>query len=224
MATDFRRHNGYVFLNVKESFEYLYYDILKYGWYMNGVREFRNVSFSLENSRDIDFPYWRKFNLDYAKQEYDWYLSGDRSIEEISKRAKLWKKMADDEGNVNSNYGYHWLKNNQLEKIECLLMENMFTRRAVVLHYDYNQLDFYDKDTPCNLVLHFQWEPDNRLSMTIFARSIDLVYGYCNDIYCFSRLLQDVCNRLHFFPGTIHYFISNLHIYEKHFRLKETNI
>jgi len=52
----------------------------------------------------------RNWNLAYAKAEWDWYLSGDKNISKLGdiygKIPPIWKRMADENGNVNSNYGY----------------------------------------------------------------------------------------------------------------------
>lgn len=204
--------------NTFHLFETLFFTIMNDGLNINNTKCVFNQHLVI-TSKDVSFPAWRKFNEKYASEEYDWYKTGNRDITEISKKAKLWKKMADSENKVWSNYGYHWLRNDQLEKAIMLLKNSSTTRRAVVLHYDYNEVDNYEKDTPCNVVLHFQYTDQNTLGLTIFARSIDLVYGFCNDIYCFSRLHQEVASRLMAEVGNIDYFISNLHIYEKHYNM-----
>ncbi len=95
------------------------------------------------------------------------------------------------------------------------LKNNPSTRRAVLVHYDPNELDLYQYDTPCNLVLNFYLE-DDRLELTVFARSIDLWFGYCNDQYCFSKLMQLVSERTGYQVGKMHWAITNLHLYERH--------
>lgn len=207
------------FESAASAFVYYYTKALQKPISENGTKILYNESFTILHPYILEnYPKWRKFNLGYAVQEWIWYLSGDRNIKTISKYAKLWKEIADDKGNVWSNYGYHWKQNNQLEKIIALLKEDTDTRRAVVLHYDYNQLDNYTKDTPCNVALHFQII-NNKLTLTVFARSIDIVYGFCNDIYIFTRLLHYVSDKLGIEHSYIHYFISNFHLYQKHFKI-----
>jgi thymidylate synthase len=212
-------HQNY--LSANSAFTSLFKHIMQYGFEINGTKEIINVSINIYNVQDITFASKRNFNKAYAEYEYQWYKSGNRNAMEIAKRASMWGKIADDQGNVNSNYGYHWLQNDQLKKITEMIRQNYTTRRAVILHYDYNKMDEYSKDTPCNIALNFHWDVGGRLCLTIFARSIDLVYGFCNDIYCFSRLLTEVSESLFLLPGDIHYFITNLHIYERHYKLLE---
>ena len=54
----------------------------------------------------------RKWNEDYAEAEWEWYMTGDRNIETLGilygKIPAIWKRMADGDNNVHSNYGYQW--------------------------------------------------------------------------------------------------------------------
>jgi len=117
--------------------------------------------------------------------------------------------------NVVSNYGYFWNKNNQLDRMIDELKNNPNTRRAILIHYDIEELDIYKYDTPCNLALNFYLE-DDRLELTIFARSIDLWFGFGNDQYCFSKLMELVSKRTGYGIGRMHWHVTNLHLYERH--------
>lgn len=207
------------FSNSSQAFDILYPYILENGDIENGTTVLRNISFTVSNpmKRDIKSKI-RKWSSGYAEKEWAWYMSGDKNATEIAKSGSIWNNMMDENGDVNSNYGFHWAKNNQLNKVIQLLKENKNTRRAVVMHYDYNELDNYTKDTPCNVGLNFSIY-NNRLHLTVFARSIDLVYGFLNDQYQFSKLQEMVSLALDIKPGTSHYFITNLHIYERHYNL-----
>lgn len=193
---------------------------LEYRGNFAGTKAIFNVSFTLQNPLmwEITIP-WRKWNPSYAEKEFEWYLSGDRNPAEVEKYAKLWTGMKDEFGFVNSNYGAWWKRNNQLENAILLLKEDPQSRRAIIVHYSPDEIQNYKKDTPCNVVLNFFIVGDE-LQMTIFARSIDLVYGFCNDQYCFARLQLMVADALGLTVGTMHWFITNLHIYQKHWDLK----
>jgi hypothetical protein len=60
----------------------------------------------------------------------------------------------------------------------------------------------------------------DELNLTIYIRSIDLVYGFCNSQQHFSRLLQDVALKLKLQVGNITFMITELFIHEEHFSLK----
>lgn len=206
--------------NATDAFELLFKDIIADGVDFAGTKALFNLSFTLLNPEDkvVTTPE-RKFNKDYADYEWDWYLKGDRDATEISERAKIWKQMmVPGTTEVNSNYGYFWNYNDQLNRIIEDLKTNKETRRAIVVHYNLDELDRYKYDTPCNDVLNFYIQ-DDKLQLTVFARSIDLVYGFCNDQYTFAKLMELVSDKTGYAIGEMHFFITNLHIYPRHYNM-----
>lgn len=208
-----------VFKNAQEAFEVLYLECDAQKESSNGTKMMINKSFTITDisNKSIKTSF-RKWSESYAKLEFAWYLSGNRNPKDVESVAKIWSRLKDKDGNVNSNYGNWWKKNNQLAKAINLIKLDSTTRRAVVVHYDPNDVDNYLLDTPCNIVLNFHYL-NGKLNMTVFARSIDLFYGFCNDQYCFARLIELCCKSIGCKPGTLHFFITNLHIYKKHYNL-----
>jgi thymidylate synthase len=207
-----------IYKNATEAFEVLFVDIMQTNEDFAGTKALFNEVFTLANPSDkvINTPE-RKFNTDYAEYEWNWYLKGDRDASEIAERAKIWKKMmVEGTTEVNSNYGYFWNKNYQLSRVIQELKTNKETRRAIVVHYDINELDRYKHDTPCNDVLNF-YIKDDKLHLTVFARSIDLVFGFCNDQYTFAKLMEMVAFQLDIPVGEMTWMITNLHIYPRHY-------
>ena len=209
------------FKNATEAFEYWYDNILENGIDTAvGTKAMYNVSFTIENPTDriITTP-WRKFNNAYAVKEWDWYLSGWPYVTEIKKHAKIWDRMHGGDDHVNSNYGYQWQRNNQLQKCIEQLKNNPNSRQAWVSIYDGKEKDDYQYDTPCTMCIGFDIKNGN-LDMTVIMRSNDLVYGFCNDQYCFSMLQEMVANELNLPVGTYTHFAHDLHIYERHYNMK----
>jgi thymidylate synthase len=207
-----------LYKNATDAFELLFSDINSNGESFAGTKAKFNVSFTLQDisNKTVTTPQ-RKFNEDYAEYEWNWYLKGDRDASEIAERAKIWKQMmVDGTTEVNSNYGYFWNKNYQLSRVIQELKTNKETRRAIVVHYDINELDRYKHDTPCNDVLNF-YIKDDKLHLTVFARSIDLVFGFCNDQYTFAKLMEMVAFQLDIPVGEMHWMVTNLHIYPRHY-------
>ena len=203
-----------------EAFENLYLNIIHLGEDFAGTKAIFNANFTVLDpiQRVITTPE-RKFNENYASYEWEWYLRGDRDAKEISERAKIWKlMMVPGTTEVNSNYGYYWNYNDQLIRMIEELKTNKETRRAILVHYLLDELDRYKYDTPCNDVLNF-YVKDDRLHLTVFARSIDLVYGFCNDQFCFSKLMEYVSKKTGYKVGHMNWLITNLHIYERHFNM-----
>lgn len=206
--------------NPTEAFESVFEEIKSKGEDYAGTKALFNVSFTIEDPKDkeIKTPQ-RKFKVDYAEYEWQWYLKGDRDAKEISERAKIWKNMMlPYTTEVNSNYGFFWNYNSQYNKMIEELKKNAESRRAVLVHYGIFELDRYKYDTPCNLVLNFYLK-DDLVHLTIFARSIDLVFGFCNDQYTFARLMEKVSYDLNKKMGTMHWFITNCHLYPRHYDL-----
>ena len=201
-----------------QAFETLFKYIKTAGEDFAGTKALFNKSFTiLDPSNKIVTTPQRKFNVEYAEYEWNWYLKGDRDATEISERAKIWKQMmVEGTTEVNSNYGYFWNKNDQLQRVITELKNNPQSRRAIVVHYDINELDRYKYDTPCNDVLNF-YIKDDKLHLSVFARSIDLVFGFCNDQFTFAKLMEMVAFQLDLPLGTMHWMVTNLHIYPRHY-------
>lgn len=211
--------------NAQQVFEHQYDRLL-----MNGYEKGEGDSATLclhNQTMMIQNPHmnkiitpWRKWSESYAEREWKWYLSGNRNPQEVKEVASLWAKMEDENGLVWSNYGYWWKRNNQLEKMIKLLKETPKTRRAILVHYSVDEVQNFEKDTPCNVVLNFYRDQKDQLQLTVFARSIDLWFGFCNDQYCFSRLQIDIAKQLKCALGSMLYFVTDLHLYRKDWEKK----
>lgn len=201
------------FKNAQNAFEYLYDYISHNGIDIDGTKSIFNTGFYIENPMDNNImTRFRNWKLDYAEYEWQWYLSKNRSVLDIKKKAKIWEKMHNGDNLVNSNYGYQWSRNGQLDYVINQLKNNKYSRRAVITIYDGKENLIYDKDTPCTLNISF-CVIDEKLNMSVMMRSNDLWYGFCNDQYCFSKLMQYVSNKLELDIGWYFHFVTNLHLY-----------
>ena len=178
------------FENANEAYEYLHDKIISEGIDFGDTKALFNVGFYISNPgmksiTNIE----REWKLDYAYAEWQWYLSGDPNINKLGelygKIPKIWKLMSDKYGNVNSNYGYQWLRNDQLAKVINLLKENPETRQAAISIYDGKEINKYDNDTPCTYAVQFTII-NNELCMSVYMRSNEHRYGFCNDQYQFA--------------------------------------
>jgi thymidylate synthase len=206
------------FQTVTEAFEY-YYKKLDSQPSANGTKALYNQIFTiLDTNQKIVTTPKRGFKLDYAEKEWEWYLSKNRDATEIAKVAKIWYNHMDERGYVNSNYGWQWSRNNQLEYAIKELKRDKYSRRAVISIYDGKEHTGYSKDTPCTLSIQFYYTPDSdKLHMTVLMRSNDLWFGFCNDAYCFLKLHELVANSLNSEQGFYTHYAHNLHIYERHY-------
>ena len=205
------------FKRANDAYEYYHDKIIREGVEFGDTKALFNVGFYIENPLDNAIENReRKWNPVYAEAEWQWYLSGDRNIAKLGelygKVPEIWKRMAFPNGNVNSNYGWQWRRNDQIDYVVNLLRNKPETRQACISIYDGKEHDTFAFDTPCTYAVQFTIV-NNRLDMCVVMRSNDLWYGFCNDQYCFSRMQEMVCNELNIELGTYYHFAHNMHLY-----------
>ena len=205
------------FKNANEAFKYFKWQIPEYGIQFDNTQALFNVGFYLKSPMDnLIEDQDRNWKWDYAEAEWQWYLSGQNNIsilgELYGKVPEIWKRMADKEGYVNSNYGWQWKRGDQLDEVVDLLKTNPKTRQAAISIYDRKEGYMYDNDTPCTYAVQFTIFKD-KLDMCVTMRSNDLWFGFCNDQYCFSKLQELVAIKLEIPIGEYYHFAHNLHLY-----------
>ena len=207
------------FKTANDAFHNLYWRIKADGINFADTKALFNVGFEIQEPRAnaiLNSTVKRNWSIEYAEAEWQWYLSGDRNISRLGKLygkvPAIWKRMADAEGNVNSNYGWQWNRNGQLDKVIGQLQNNPDTRQAAISIYDGKEMRDYSYDTPCTYAVQFTIL-NNKLNMSVIMRSNDLWYGFCNDQYQFSNLQKLVAHETEHDVGTYYHFAHNLHLY-----------
>jgi len=211
------------FKKANDSYEYYHDKIIREGVGFGDTKALFNVGFYIENPMDNAIENEeRKWNPVYAEAEWQWYLSGDRNTAKLGelygKIPEIWKRMADVNDNVNSNYGWQWKRNDQIDYVIDLLRNEPDTRQAAISIYDCKEHDTFTFDTPCTYAVQFTIL-DGKLNMSVVMRSNDLWFGFCNDQYQFSKLQHYVWNRICYGKlkgleiGTYFHFAHNLHLY-----------
>ena len=205
------------FRNANEAYEYLHDRIIQDGVDFADTKALFNVGFYITDPMDNKIiNKERNWKKDYAEAEWQWYLKGIPYVFELGniygKIPEIWKRMADDSGRVNSNYGYQWNREEQLSKVISMLKANPNTRQATISIYDGKEINKYANDTPCTYAVQFTIL-HSRLDMCVTMRSNDLWYGFCNDQYCFSKLQEMISIELNIEPGTYYHFAHNMHLY-----------
>ena len=211
------------FKKANDAYEYYHDKIIREGVNFGDTKALFNVGFYIENPLDHKIENEeRKWNPIYAEAEWQWYLSGDRNTAKLGelygKVPEIWKRMADVNDNVNSNYGWQWKRNDQIDYVIDLLRNEPDTRQAAISIYDCKEHDTFTFDTPCTYAVQFTIL-DNKLNMSVVMRSNDLWFGFCNDQYQFSKLQHYIWNRICFGKlkgleiGTYFHFAHNLHLY-----------
>jgi thymidylate synthase len=203
--------------NANEAYEALLDEALIRGLDFDNTKALFNCGFYILDPQDNHIKNeQRNWSLKYAEAEWQWYLSGDPNISKLGelygKIPKIWKRMADEHGNVNSNYGYQWKRKAQIDYVCAKLKSNKKTRHAAISIYDGKEYDKYKTDTPCTYAIQFTII-DKRLCMSVYMRSNDIWYGFCNDQYQFSSLQKMIADRLNLEIGWYYHHAHNMHLY-----------
>lgn len=165
----------------------------------------------------------RKFNLDYAKLEMMWYLTGDPYNEMILKCASIWPDVRQPEGNWFSNYGQYWFGTQQgFYSVVGQLLRDKDSRQAVIPMLSKKHMFIGNVDVVCTYSISFRIR-DDKLYMSVNMRSQDAIWGFTNDTFCFSVLHEMVYVYLRdsdyadLKMGTFTHKVDSMHVYERHF-------
>lgn len=170
-------------------------------------------------------------NKEYIEKEIKWYNSMLLNINNMDGEIpKIWKQVSDENGNVNSNYGwciYSQDNYNQFNNAKNHLINEKNSRRAILIytrpsmHLEYNKNGM--DDFICTNTVQFLIR-ENYLIGIVSMRSNDAIFGYKND-YAWQK---HVYNLMHFnlkseYPWLLKkdliWQANSFHIYEKHFEL-----
>ena len=193
--------------------------------------EIQNAHFIADSDTIIREP-----NYDYARRELAWYESQSLYVKDIPGEVpKIWLSCADKHGKINSNYGWCvWSEENGNQFRHCVerLLDDHSTREACMIYNRPSmQIDCSANgmhDFMCTYATqHFLNEVDEnkfRLDYTVFMRSNDAVFGYCNDKLhhdCVWDYLIEALksNGLDVVKGNMIWNAASLHVYERHFPL-----
>ena len=219
--------------DIRDELKLLYKEgIFREGKYGKTV-EIQNAHFLADKDWIIREP-----NYDYAKREIEWYESQSLYVKDIPGDVpKIWQACADKDGKINSNYGWCIFSNeNGSQYDHCLnrLLDDHHTREACMIYtrpsmqVDCNSNEMHD--FMCTYATQVFLNPINEfgydLDYTVFMRSNDAVYGFCNDAiwakHVRDKLVADLnkCG-LTVFPGKIIWNAGSLHVYERHFKYLE---
>ena len=219
--------------DIRDELKRLYKEgIFREGKYGKTV-EIQNAHFLADKDWIIREP-----NYDYAKREIEWYESQSLYVKDIPGDVpKIWQACADKDGKINSNYGWCIFSDeNGSQYDHCLnrLLDDHNTREACMIYTrpsmqtDCNNNGMHDFMCTYSTQVFLNEVSDNKykLDYTVFMRSNDAVYGFCNDIiwakHVRDKLVDDLNSHgLTVFPGKIIWNAGSLHVYERHFKYLE---
>lgn len=150
-----------------------------------------------------------------------WMLRGRRDLAFVSYFTPQMRSYSDDGVTLNGAYGWRWRYQFGIDQIDDFIVPelkaNKDSRRAHLGMWDARNdprsAQTGTKDVPCNLSIAFD-VVENRLNMTVFNRSNDLVWGaYGANLVHMSFLQEYVAQSVGLMLGNYYQVSNNAHIY-----------
>jgi thymidylate synthase len=169
----------------------------------------------------------KKMHWKSLLHEVLWYLSGEDHIRNLRQHTKIWDAWADEEGKLETAYGYYWRKfpsaqKNQEGKWEVhevdqikyvidQLKKNPYSRRLVVSAWEPGNATT-SKLPPCHYSFAFNVS-DGKLNCHLTQRSGDIALGIPFNLAAYSILTQIIAQETNFDLGYFAHTIVDAHIY-----------
>lgn len=166
-------------------------------------------------------------NLEYAKAELEWYLSGTSRIKDLPEKYwHIWEKFSDDGERVNSAYGQYIFRKylikdkdgkynqskSQWQIVKEILENDRESRQGVINILEVENKLQPTKDMPCTISLQYLIRDDKLYAITTM-RSNDAYLGFRNDLYCFTELQKKMAKELNIDTGWYQHNVGSLHLY-----------
>lgn len=208
-------------------------------------QDFRIIGNNVQQSKTIEIQNaqfecdkdWivREPNYEYFEREKEWYLSQSLNINDIPGGAPtMWKACCDNDGFINSNYGWCiFSKENYEQYNHCLeaLTKDPSSRAAIMLYtrpsIQIEALKNGMHDFICTYGVQCFLNPKEdgyELRYIVIMRSNDAVFGFNSDHlwakYVYNKLCDDLEKNLKckIYKRNIEWVAMSLHIYERHFK------
>lgn len=150
-----------------------------------------------------------------------WMLAGRNDVAFPASIVDRMRTYSDDGKTLRGAYGFRWRNHfgyDQLDYIVDDLKKNPDSRRSFLSMWDAaTDLGADTKDLPCNLGASFWIDLNGSLSMTVFCRSNDVLWGaYGANAVHFSVLLEYMASRIGVPVGRYWQVSNNFHLYLAH--------
>ena len=156
-----------------------------------------------------------------------WYLSGDNHIRNLRNHTKIWDAWADENGVLETAYGYYWrhfpsAKKNEkgewevreVDQVQYVIDEikrNPNSRRLVISAWEPGNATT-SKLPPCHYTFVFNVN-DGKLNCHLTQRSGDIALGIPFNLAAYSLLTQVIAQQVGLKPGQFAHTIVDAHIY-----------
>ncbi len=156
-----------------------------------------------------------------------WYLSGENHIRNLRKHTKIWDAWADENGNLETAYGYYWRhfpsaekdengewQVREVDQIKYVIDEikkKPYSRRLVVSAWEPGNAT-KSKLPPCHYSFAFNVS-DGKLNCHLTQRSGDIALGIPFNLAAYSMLTQIIAQETDLGVGQFAHTIIDAHIY-----------
>lgn len=156
-----------------------------------------------------------------------WYLSGENHIRNLRNHTKIWDAWADENGNLDTAYGYYWRhfpsaekdengnwKVREVDQIQYVIDEikrNPYSRRLVVSAWEPGNATA-SKLPPCHYTFTFN-VASGKLNCHLTQRSGDIALGIPFNLAAYSILTQIIAQETNLELGYFSHTIIDAHIY-----------
>ncbi len=169
----------------------------------------------------------KKMEWNSLLHEVLWYLSGENHIRNLRKHTKIWDAWADEDGNLETAYGYYWRhfpsaeKNKsgewqvrEVDQIQYVIDEikrKPYSRRLVVSAWEPGNAT-KSKLPPCHYSFAFNVS-NGKLNCHLTQRSGDIALGIPFNLAAYSILTQIIAQETGLGLGYFAHTIIDAHIY-----------
>jgi len=160
-------------------------------------------------------------------RELLWYLSGENHIRNLRKHTKIWDAWADEDGNLETAYGYYWRhfpsaqkdkkgnwKVREVDQIQYVIDEiknKPYSRRLLVTAWEPGNATT-SKLPPCHYTFAFNVSGD-KLNCHLTQRSGDIALGIPFNLAAYSMLTHIIAHETNLQVGKFAHTIIDAHIY-----------
>jgi thymidylate synthase len=194
--------------------------VLSNGRRFAGTRACLNVDIVIDlpdaDEQIVWYPKYRgvkKTSHRYFLNESRWYMMATRDPQFIIDcGGKIWDTMRDENGLVNSNYGYQVKKHHDLDVLAGILVQNREVDAWIV---DSTNAKL-KHDTVCNNVVKIR-EDDESLRVEVWTRSLDLTFGLPYDLAAAQSLAYLIAAQAGIGKtvSSVTFHVVNCHIYKR---------
>jgi thymidylate synthase len=169
----------------------------------------------------------KKMHWPSILHELLWYLSGDDHIRNLRNHTKIWDAWADEDGNLDTAYGYYWrhfpsasrdengkwriTEIDQIRHVIHALKTDPTSRRLVVTAWEPGNA-ISSKLPPCHYTFGFHVS-GGRLNCHLSQRSGDIALGIPFNMAAYAALTQMIAQECGFDLGCFAHTIIDAHVY-----------